>query len=93
MSTRHAPFSPILVLGESAHMFAVPEGVRADIAIYHASVRLSAGVEALRVALCGQEETSESASLWSAFYTLEGAAALVEALTGSFGRAIPDAAE
>jgi hypothetical protein len=73
-------------------MFAVPEGIPADIAINQASAQLSAGVEALRVALCDQGVTPETASLWAAFYTLEGAAALVDALTLSVQQSTPDAA-
>jgi hypothetical protein len=80
MNTRHTPFSPIPVLGESAHMFAVPDGIPADIAINQASAQLNAGVKTLFYALNDQRATPESAALWTAFYALEGAAALVEAL-------------
>jgi hypothetical protein len=94
MNTRYTPFSPIPALGQDAYLFAVPEGVRADFVMSRASAQLNAGVEALRYALCDQRVTPESASLWTALYALEGAAALIEALAMSVDLALsPPGAE
>jgi hypothetical protein len=90
MCTAHTPFSSIPALGEGVHLFAVQEGVRADFAIQMAGAQLNAGLNALRYALCDQAHTEESASLWSAFYCIEGAAALVDALNLSVENAVGD---
>ena len=90
MCTAHTPFSSISTLGEDVHLFAVQEGVRADFAIQMAGAQLNAGLNAMRVALCDQAYTPESDSLWSAFYCIEGAAAVISALTLTVEAAVGD---
>jgi hypothetical protein len=90
MCTAHTPFSSIPVLGEGVNLFAVQEGVRADFAIQMAGAQLNAGLNAMRDALCDQAYTPESASLWSAFYCIEGAAAVVGALALTVEAAVGD---
>lgn len=80
MYTNQTEFSPIPALSETAHIYSVNAGVRADFAIQQASVQLSTGLDALRYALCAQQSTAMDPVLWSALFTLEGAAAIVDAL-------------
>ena len=91
MQTRYIPFCPTTSSDDSAHLFAVREGISVEAAIEQAGAMLDAGLETMRSLLVDMDRNSMP--LWSAFYNFEAVHALLESVVLAVGDSDQEADE